>query len=127
MPLVNMGNRGLKFLLILANFTTSTIEIFFCVKVLPIIYRGKIPAGEQDGEEQNDETDWAEESKKQIGSVKKMAEKVMTYIEDSTANIDKETLGKYAAVGILLLAGTRKSGFLGSLACSIAAGVITKY
>jgi len=82
---------------------------------------------EQNQEEEEGGTDWAAEGEKQIGEVKKMAQKVMNYIEESTQNIDKETLGKYAAVGVLLLAGTRKSGIIGTLACSIAAGVITKY
>jgi hypothetical protein len=58
--------------------------------------------------------------------VENLAKKVMTFLDDQTANMDKETLAKYAAVGVLLLAGMRKSGFLGGLAVSVAAGVLTK-
>jgi hypothetical protein len=53
--------------------------------------------------------------------------KAMKYLEDKVKDIDKAQLAKYAAVGVLLLAGLRKSGFIGGLAVTIAAGVITKY
>lgn len=79
---------------------------------------------EEEDEEEEGEGRKGQKRPTQVGA---FAKKVVKYVDEQTQNMDTKTLAKYAAVGVLLFAGMRKSGFLGSLAVSVAAGIITKH
>jgi hypothetical protein len=80
----------------------------------------------QEGEGLGEEGDRPRRSGAGKGKIQDLSKRVMKFIDEQTADMDKNTLAKYAAVGVLLLAGMRKSGFLGGLAVSVAAGILTK-
>ncbi len=84
----------------------------------------------EDYEEEDEEEEGEPHQKKghkRPTQVEAIAKKVVKYVDEQTQNLDAKTLAKYAAVGALLFAGMRKSGFLGSIALSVAAGIITKH
>lgn len=60
-------------------------------------------------------------------SVEDIADKVLIYIKSNNANVDKESLLKYAAVAVLGLYGLRKSGFMGNILISAAVALIAKH
>ena len=93
----------------------------------------EIEEEEGEGEDYEEEDEEEEEEPRQKKGHKRptqveaIAKKVVKYVDEQTQNLDAKTLAKYAAVGALLFAGMRKSGFLGSIALSVAAGIITKH
>lgn len=85
---------------------------------------------ESEDESEEDEEGYEDASPKgqrRPSQVEAIAKRVVKYVDEQTQNMDTKSLAKYAAVGVLLFAGMRKSGFLGSLAVSVAAGIITKH
>lgn len=91
-------------------------------------YQGEEDEGFE-GDEEEDEEEETEGSSNGKGfqQIEQIAKKVMAYMKEHSQEMDKKTIAKYAAVGVLMLYGMRKNSVLGSMMVSIAAGVITKY
>jgi|GEM_PF-5031894 len=79
-----------------------------------------------DGEDE-EETAEADDTAKGGFDIKKIAQKVMDYINGEEASADKETILKYVSVAILAIYGVRKGGLIGGLLLSAATGLVAKY